>query len=86
MKRFGCTVVCLSLILLGGCEERQRSYESEQNLDRELVTSLNNAGVKAAIVREHTLYPHHFVADGQQLNDLGKRDFSILVDHLQQHA
>lgn len=86
MKRLGVAVVCLSLVLLAGCEESQRSYAGGQDLDQELVKTLNNAGVEAAIIREHTLYPYHFVSDGKELNELGERDFSVLAEHLQQYA
>lgn len=85
MKRLGVAVVCLSLVLLAGCEEGQRSYAGGQDLDQELVKTLNNAGVEAAIIREHTLYPYHFVSDGKALNELGERDFSVLAEHLQQY-
>jgi hypothetical protein len=86
MRRLGVTAVCVSLALVAGCEESMRGDAGKQNLDRELVTALNDAGVKRAIITEHTLYPYHFIGDGQELNDLGKRNFSILADHLSQHA
>jgi len=86
MRRLGVALVCLSLALLAGCQESVRSNAGGQNLDRELVSTLNNAGVEAAIVTQHTLYPYHFVPDGSELNELGERDFSVLADHLSQYA
>jgi hypothetical protein len=40
-----------------------------------------NASMNNAIVTQHTLYPYHFVAGTAQLNDLGQRDLSVLMDH-----
>jgi hypothetical protein len=37
--------------------------------------------VENAIIAEHTLYPYHFVPDGDELNELGRRDFSVLARH-----
>lgn len=36
--------------------------------------------IHSAVVREHTLYPHHFANHRDQLNELGERDLAILAD------
>lgn len=35
----------------------------------------------AAVIREHTLYAHHFEQDGAALNQLGQRDVQWLAAH-----
>ena len=37
--------------------------------------------VQAAVIREHTLYAHHFERDGAALNQLGQRDVHWLAQH-----
>jgi len=42
--------------------------------------------VENAIIAQHTLYPYHFVPDGERLNELGRRDFSVLARHFAEHT
>ena len=37
--------------------------------------------IENAIITQHTLYPYHFIQNGEELNDLGFRDFGILAGH-----
>jgi len=68
-----------------GCEERVSKQEAGRKLDTELVNVLNNIGVENAIIAQHTLYPYHFVQDGETLNTLGDRDLGVLARHFQEH-
>jgi hypothetical protein len=78
-------VACSMCCLLAGCEERQREEKTSRAIDIELVNALNNIGLESAIITEHTLYPYHFVPDGQELNHLGERDLAVLAAHLRTH-
>jgi hypothetical protein len=84
MRLFHIAVICLTLGILCGCEETMTDGES-RNLDVELVKTINNIAVENAIITQHTLYPYHFVADGEQLNELGQRDFGVLAQHFKEH-
>ncbi len=77
--------ICLACGLLSGCQENRETAGPTKNLDMELVRTLNNIGVENAIIAQHTLYPYHFVADGETLNDLGQRDFAVLARHYAEH-
>jgi hypothetical protein len=77
--------ICWGGVLLAGCEEEQAARKPEKSLDTELVNTLNNIQVENAIITQHTLYPYHFVTDGEGLNDLGQRDFAVLAKHFQEH-
>jgi hypothetical protein len=85
MRWYGVFAICLIGSLGVGCQENLHESQSDRNLDAELVSSLNNVGVESAIIAQHTLYPYHFVASGEELNELGLRDLSVLARHFAQH-
>jgi hypothetical protein len=86
MKLLGMVVICFVCTLLTGCEGNMSEGGSCRNLNSALVGTLNNIGVENAIIAQHTLYPYHFVPDGERLNDLGRRDFSVLTGHFAEHT
>ncbi len=88
--RFGRVLgICVTCCLVAGCEEYSRNEyvakEPRKDLDIELVKALNNIGLENAVVAQHTLYPYHFVANGDGLNDLGRRDLGVLASHFKEH-
>jgi hypothetical protein len=85
MKLCNVLVACVVCGLLMGCEEEAKESKTTKNLDVELVNTLNNVGIENAIITQHTLYPYHFVVDGEKLNDLGLRDFAVLAKHFTEH-
>jgi hypothetical protein len=76
--------LCLIGGLLSGCGEDTRTA-ADKRADTELVRTLNNIGVENAILTQHTLYPYHFIADSEKLNELGQRDFAVLARHFGEH-
>lgn len=85
MRRYGVLAVCLVCSLGVGCQENLHESQGDRNLDVELVNTLNNLGVENAVVAQHTLYPYHFVSDGEELNELGHRDLSVLARRFAKH-
>jgi hypothetical protein len=85
MRTSGVVAICLVGGLLSGCGEEDKRTAANQRFDREMVPALNNLGVENAILTQHTLYPYHFVVDGEKLNDLGQRDFAVLARHFTEH-
>jgi hypothetical protein len=79
------TIGCAGCLALG-CQERVSREEAGRRFDMELVNTLNNVGVEQAILAQHTLYPYHFVVDGEELNELGRRDLAVLARHFRQRA
>jgi hypothetical protein len=86
MRLYGLLVLCLTSGLLFGCQENRTAAQESQNLDAELVKTLNTIGVENAIIAQHTLYPYHFVPDGDELNTLGQRDLAVLAQHFKSHG
>ena len=67
-----------------GCEappERLAAYPS----DEWLVSAYADDAVANAIIAQHTLYPYHFVANSDEMNDLGRHDLGILADHFKEN-
>jgi hypothetical protein len=85
MKLADVAVMCVVCTLMMGCERRESKQEASRKLDTELVNVLNNIGLENAIIAQHTLYPYHFVPDGETLNTLGDRDLAVLAKHFQKH-
>jgi hypothetical protein len=77
-------VFCWLCYAVSGCQEDARTA-ADKHMDTELVRTLNNIGVENAVITQHTLYPYHFVADGERLNELGQRDFAVLARHFVEH-
>ncbi|OHB68152.1 MAG: hypothetical protein A2Y77_12450 [Planctomycetes bacterium RBG_13_62_9] len=86
MRLHGTLMLCLIAGLLFGCQEDRVTAERPQNLDAELVRTLNTVGVESAIVSQRTLYPYHFVQDSDELNTLGRRDLMVLARHFKDRA
>jgi hypothetical protein len=85
MRSYGAVTFLLACCLAAGCQEDNAKFKPDKSVDHALVNTLNNIGVENAIIAQHTLYSYHFVANGAELNDLGKRDLGVLARHFVQH-
>jgi hypothetical protein len=56
---------------------------ANQDVNSGIVRTYNLQSVDAAVIREHTLYPYHFVVNSANLNELGWRDVELLASHYQ---
>jgi hypothetical protein len=81
------TVLAMSLmcaVVFCGCQEEQAAPTVDQDaVNRKIVDTYSDLAIQNAIIAQHTLYPYHFVNNGTQLNGLGERDLSVLVQHFQ---
>jgi len=50
-------------------------------MNSQLINTYNDIALENAIISQHTLYPYHFVKNGAELNELGKRDLAVLIRH-----
>lgn len=83
MKLTTITTLVLLCLLTFGCQEENMEKPSDERLmNSRLMTSYNNIAIQNAIVSEHTLFPYHFVKNGEELNELGERDLAVLSAHL----
>ncbi len=72
-------LVCILLVSCGTSVRNERIDEGEMNAG--LITAYNDTAMENAIIAQHTLYPYHFITNGTQLNELGRRDLSILAKY-----
>jgi hypothetical protein len=73
-------------VLLCGCNgNARREPVDEGKMNAAPINAFNDTAMENAIIAQHTLYPYHFVNDSDQLNDLGKRDLSILARHFKEN-
>jgi len=73
----GCVLFAL---LLGGCEPPPLD-DGQTALDIWAVGATNDAAIRNAIIRQSTLFPYQFEANGADLNNLGMRDLRVLATH-----
>jgi len=76
----------LFCILTIGCQENMEESPNKHLINSQLVNSYNDIAMQNAIVTQHTLFPYHFVTDGAELNELGRRDLAALTSHFMNHA
>jgi hypothetical protein len=50
-------------------------------MNSRLINTYNDIALESAIISQHTVYPYHFVKNGAELNELGKRDLAVLIRH-----
>ncbi|OHB60474.1 MAG: hypothetical protein A2Y12_15355 [Planctomycetes bacterium GWF2_42_9] len=79
-------LIILLCFVLSGCNEeakRRSSIESQVNVKQ--VELLNDIAMENAIITQRTLYPYHFIEGSEQLNELGRRDLSVLIGHFKKY-
>lgn len=75
------TIIVLFCVLTLGCQETV-----EESPDFHLINIYNDIALENAIISQHTLYPYHFVKNGAELDELGKRDLAVLIRHFVKQA
>ena len=74
--------LALLCVFLCGCNKQTIN---EGQLNAGLITAYNDTAMENAIIVQHSLYPYHFVNNSEQLNELGRRDLSILAKHFKEY-
>ncbi|MHC4718645.1 MAG: hypothetical protein ACYS5V_16880 [Planctomycetota bacterium] len=82
MKR---VLFCVAAVAVcgAGCEEAQWSRQSP-GVNEWLVQTVHDQAINNAIIRQQTLYPYHFVVNGDELSSLGLQDMRVLASHYRQ--
>ena len=75
--------LALLCVFLGSCTHREPVNEGQMNAG--LITAYNDTAMENAIIVQHSLYPYHFVNNSDQLNELGRRDLSVLAKHFKEY-
>ena len=76
-------------ILICGCnrqtEKPMQSAVNKDQVNRAILDTYSDLAIQNAIIAQHTLYPYHFVNNSVELNVIGMRDLSVLIEHFQQN-
>ena len=86
MKLSMIIMTVLFCILTIGCQENMEEGPNKHRINSQLVNSYNDIAMQNAIVTQHTLFPYHFVTNGAELNELGRRDLAALTSHFLNYA
>lgn len=72
-----------------GCQNKESyvpvSTEQRSASNAWTVNDLFEQQTHGAIVRQHTVYPYHFISQSADLNDLGQRDLEVLAKHFKEN-
>lgn len=77
---------CVLYPALLGCASHEQEHDVQSSLDVALVNMYMIESVNQAVVRQHTVYPHHFHQRSAELNELGRRDVNVLARSYRQNA
>jgi len=75
----------LLLGLLSGCYPEGSRSEQRRRVNAQLVNWPLNAAISNSIIRQHTLFPYHFVNGATVLNELGQHDLAVLAAHYKEY-
>jgi hypothetical protein len=84
MKQSCFVTISLLCLLIVGCQEDLQNTVDERLINTELIRSFHDVAWQNAIISQHTLFPYHFVDNGAELNELGRRDLAILASHFKE--
>ncbi|MHC4271590.1 MAG: hypothetical protein ACYST2_04680, partial [Planctomycetota bacterium] len=80
-KKLLLTLYLCLVLFVASCEDMAQKSSEMRLINTKLVTTYNDMAIENAIITQHTLYPYHFVQNGQELNELGFRDFGVLAGY-----
>jgi outer membrane protein OmpA-like peptidoglycan-associated protein len=69
-----------------GNEYVYQDVVGQRAANREMVVGAQNEQEANGVVRQKSVFPHHFVADSPELNELGQHDLKILAAHYKDHV
>ena len=89
MKETFVTISLVCGILICGCspqtEKPMQSAVDRDQVNRAILDTYSDLAIQNAIITQHTIYPYHFVNNSAELNVIGTRDLSVLIEHFLQN-
>jgi hypothetical protein len=85
MKTVFVIELALLCVFVCGCNNTHKNPVDEGRMNAGLITAYNDTAMENAIIAQHSLYSYHFVNNSDQLNELGRRDLSILAKHFKEY-
>ena len=78
-------IAILSVAAMAGCSLSSQPLTERRDRHVSLINSLFDGQINDAVITQHTLFPHHFIAASAALNEHGERDLHALSTHLREH-
>ena len=89
MKKTFVVISLVCVIFMCGCspqvEKSVQNPVDKDQVNRAILDTYSDLAIQNAIIAQHTLYPYHFVNNSTELNVIGMRDLSVLIEHFQQN-
>lgn len=86
MKLLTMLLAATLLLTVLGCESVEELMRVDKpSANAKVVRSVQDAAIVNAIVRQHTVFPYHFVQNSSELNGLGQRDLQVLAEHYRKY-
>jgi len=86
MKLLNILLAATSLVAVLGCESVEELMRVDKaSVNARLVRSVQDTAIVNAVVRQHTIFPYHFVQNASELNELGQRDLQVLAEHYREY-
>jgi hypothetical protein len=73
--------LALLCVFVCGCNK----HVNEGRMNAGLINAYNDTAMENAIIAQHSLFSYHFINNSDQLNELGRRDLSILTKHFKEY-
>lgn len=90
MLRMTLLPVAMIAAAIAGCQSSNDPLPmplyDDTELDSGMVQRYFTEQIDSGIVRQRTIYSHHFVDQTAHLNELGRRDISVLARHYRQYG
>lgn len=81
-----------TLTALAGCQKADPDFKprgpvnlSHRDMNEAMINTYNQRAQDDAIIRQHTIYPYHFVNNSAELNPLGRREVFVLSHHFRNY-
>jgi len=87
-KAFAVVSLLCAVFIAACCPETNRPMTNvidKSRVNRAIVENYFDMAIQTAVITQHTLYPYHFIKNSVDLNTLGQRDLSILIEYLKQN-
>ena len=87
MVRLHWMALLMAVGLAAGCSQHKKAdyHSPKPRMNQWVVQTYYDDQVRNAVIREHTVYPHHFVRDSADLTVRGRHDLDILAEHFRRY-
>lgn len=79
------TLGALSGVIIGCGMPSYHPFEGSREFNAWLVESAQADQVSSGIINQYTIFPHQFIPDSSQLNELGIHELTVMAQHLNDH-